>query len=770
MISRDPHAGTFFLVLRQPRFPEARRAPCSLAPIALLIALCVMCPASSILAQAGLQARFDWSMPERFGMDQRSMGGAPGPDDVRDYWITFQDTWSSVDPERPDAGSPSIHPPSWRVDLDAGASLGAIAEYRWSIDGIEVAVETTPSLPRDFPAEGKYSVTLTVADAAGNTAETTREVTVQDWLIVAVGDSYASGEGNPELGDMEWFENIVSAHADLQMATAELNRALAALRDAELGYEIKLADVQPALRALNTWDSECPSISLACVNATANLTKELVKLGFGQVSQLITKGFQYIRTQINNLVSVAQAAVNVARQGVDSARALVDGIKEEIELIVQDGAVWQARPDVPNERASHRSSLSGQALAALALERADPRTSVTFVHLAYSGARIVGSDSYLISEDGKAQLDHVKRLVGDREIDALLVSIGGNDTGFASIIESLVMSDVQICGRLQTLVETQCSLILERTGLLPALRGPACAAIAGRFDSLCQDALGRVSFVPKVEHEDLLREGLAKLRDKLDGEGNVLEEGRFTQLARYLRRAEKFPDLLPSRLYFTEYPNMTEGDDGNLCPPLLTVTAEDWRWVRDTMTVDLNTTIREEVTNQGWNFIGGIFDGFHGHGYCASDHWVVHPAESILIQGDFKGTAHPTAAGHVLYGRKIADNLLADLYTAGDITRPRAPGHGSLFRRGDSNGDGRIDISDARHVLDWLFLGGVTPPCAAASNANGDVSIDISDVIYLLGYLFTGGPEPAAPFSACGPSGGAEAASLDCATSPGACS
>src|SRR6185295_13987456 len=134
------------------------------------------------------------------------------------------------------------------------------------------------------------------------------------------------------------------------------------------------------------------------------------------------------------------------------------------------------------------------------------------------------------------------------------------------------------------------------------------------------------------------------------------------------------------------------------------------------MTVGLNKTIRAEVTKHGWSYIGGIFDAFHGHGYCASDHWVIHPEETILIQGDLMGAAHPNAGGHRVYGDRIAKRLIADLYAGGDLSRPRAPGYGPFYRRSDSNGDGAVDISDASHLLGWLFLGNDTPPCVAADD------------------------------------------------------
>jgi hypothetical protein len=49
-----------------------------------------------------------------------------------------------------------------------------------------------------FQKEGEYQVRLTVQRAGGQVEAFDREVRVQDWLIVSIGDSVASGEGNPD--------------------------------------------------------------------------------------------------------------------------------------------------------------------------------------------------------------------------------------------------------------------------------------------------------------------------------------------------------------------------------------------------------------------------------------------------------------------------------------------------------------------------------------------------------------------------------------------
>jgi hypothetical protein len=84
------------------------------------------------------------------------------------------------------------------------------------------------------------------------------------------------------------------------------------------------------------------------------------------------------------------------------------------------------------------------------------------------------------------------------------------------------------------------------------------------------------------------------------------------------------------------------------------------------------------------------------------------------------------------------------------------------FRRGDGNGDGGTDLSDAVFVLNYLFVGGAPPPCLAAANSNADNNVDIADPTYLLNHLFLGGTAPPLPFRDCGTSGFETDARLGC--------
>jgi IPT/TIG domain-containing protein len=66
------------------------------------------------------------------------------------------------------------------------------------------------------------------------------------------------------------------------------------------------------------------------------------------------------------------------------------------------------------------------------------------------------------------------------------------------------------------------------------------------------------------------------------------------------------------------------------------------------------------------------------------------------------------------------------------------------FIRGDGNGDGAVDISDAVAILAYLYLGGASPDCMDALDTDDDGTLSITDPIYLLNFLFQdGSPIPA---------------------------
>lgn len=90
-----------------------------------------------------------------------------------------------------------------------------------------------------------------------------------------------------------------------------------------------------------------------------------------------------------------------------------------------------------------------------------------------------------------------------------------------------------------------------------------------------------------------------------------------------------------------------------------------------------------------------------------------------------------------------------------------------VFHRGDANGDGEIEISDAILILSFLFLGGTAPGCLDAADAQDNGVLEITDGVKILGYLFLGGPPPELPGPPPLPCGvDPTADELDCASYP----
>ena len=69
----------------------------------------------------------------------------------------------------------------------------------------------------------------------------------------------------------------------------------------------------------------------------------------------------------------------------------------------------------------------------------------------------------------------------------------------------------------------------------------------------------------------------------------------------------------------------------------------------------------------------------------------------------------------------------------------------NTFLRGDSNGDGHVDISDPKYLLDYVYNGGPAPKCKDAADANDDGILDVNDAKIIFSYLFSGGVQLPAP-------------------------
>lgn len=74
---------------------------------------------------------------------------------------------------------------------------------------------------------------------------------------------------------------------------------------------------------------------------------------------------------------------------------------------------------------------------------------------------------------------------------------------------------------------------------------------------------------------------------------------------------------------------------------------------------------------------------------------------------------------------------------------------GTPYLRGDCDGDGTTNITDAVKTLQYLFLNDLVE-CQSACDADDDGAVNITDPVALLQYLFSGATAPPEPFGMCG--------------------
>ena len=238
----------------------------------------------------------------------------------------------------------------------------------------------------------------------------------------------------------------------------------------------------------------------------------------------------------------------------------------------------------------YRSAASGPSQAAVMLERDDPHTSVTFLSVACDGAEVQnGLLAVETTRDGTAiappQLEQVRQIVGaSRPIDALLVSVGGNDVGFANVIEACARSSCerlvrrQVPGRLRALGADYRRLVSAIAGLAP-----------------------RRTYI--TEYPDFLR----------------WSDGSFCGKTTLVGGGHPYPGAL------------------------FGISRDESIALHDVGLVGLRRTM-DGVP--GWQVIAGVASRTRDHGLCAPAPWFNSVEQSFRRQGDLFGTAHPNALGH----------------------------------------------------------------------------------------------------------------------------
>jgi len=618
---------------------------------------------------------WDWSMAERF--------------------IDRNPAQAETNGDRYFSGA--VTPASWRVDFDACATGGLVFEYRWYVD--DALVSSGPDCDGfhyDFPAEGAYGVRLETVGTAGETFAQTRPVTVDDLLIFGLGDSYGSGEGNPDRpvtnAMVDEYADALDALADTQ---AQLVTATAALQTALATFNDLVARINAAFDAYDYWqsrvairDATCPFPIVACAQAQAaatsaftSLVVALANVGIPEPSNLTPSA---IYQSIVNVYNAGLAVYNLAVSAFNSAQAAVALAQQAVGVAKgQLVADWQ-------NVGCHRSADSGQVQAARRLAHADPHTSVTFVHLACSGSQIRTGNRPLIGTDGDPagatngsyQVAAMRALAAGREVDALFVSIGGNDVGFASLIEACAVSEP--CFQPGWVVDTAAQTALDAI----------CTTTGWFLDSCALDysppPLGENASTMFQAARPELALRYASLHRWLEGEYPRTAAGELNTLGRI---------VAPDRVFLTQYPDCTRDDAGQYCgwtpsdpiggsvQSIPGVSAAEHAWASLVVSPTLESDMRAAASANGWSFVDGISEPFGTHGYCAVDAWIVRIAESLVSQGDPSGTAHPDRFGHDVYADRLEASAVPEPASAGALAA--AAGLLAALTRGRRRTSGR---------------------------------------------------------------------------------
>ena len=318
-----------------------------------------------------------------------------------------------------------------------------------------------------------------------------------------------------------------------------------------------------------------------------------------------------------------------------------EGNPRNITAWLEQGGLLTGFTPYWDDPACGRSANAGPARAALALEQASTTSSVTFVHVACSGATLpVG---VLGPQPGSgqsiSQVERVRQIIGDRRIDAVVLSIGGNDIGFASIFASCALA-------------SGCPIA---PAALPPLTG---------FPTLQDGVQSRLSRLP---------DGYRRLAGCLGGNACAITGPGESRPLNVSDAASVMPTL---------YPDLTRAANGSFCR-YLQMTPSDFAWARSTLLLaeppasyaytapngavsqfplpagTLNSQIGATAAALGWSPVRGTWaasgDSATGHGLCAGeDAWVFGLGIATAVP---RGPIHPNPPGQRALGEQIAAAL-----------------------------------------------------------------------------------------------------------------
>ena len=286
-------------------------------------------------------------------------------------------------------------------------------------------------------------------------------------------------------------------------------------------------------------------------------------------------------------------------------------------------------------------------------DQVQPHSSVTLVWASCSGAKTnnLYSDKYSGAHASGAllppQIEQVHDLIGDRKVNAVIMSIGVNDIGFAPLVASCVIA--YVLGR------PPC----QDLGVKVAVDGTLAAGTWPAYDYSYDSG----SDVTLAQQTSMLLAGLPRSYADLD---LALKQ-----------------QLGPQHVFITQYPDFSRNQNGALCGtptpgvdqgPWPHFSVPVWGWLEQTGQ-RLNAAVAN-TRGYGWVPVTGIPGAFVDHGYCStSTDFVSLPAAVSTVwhqplQQDLAGAFHPTDAGQDLSAEQTEPLVCDSLYGNPTCTGP----------------------------------------------------------------------------------------------------
>lgn len=330
---------------------------------------------------------------------------------------------------------------------------------------------------------------------------------------------------------------------------------------------------------------------------------------------------------------------NILVVSMGDSYASGEGNPRNVEAWLREGFPFSPYWD---KEGCNRSALSGPAQAALALEESSAKTSVTFVDVSCSGATVNRGILGAQSRTTAPQIEQAAAILDGRPADAILLSVGGNDIGFISILQACALT-------------SDCPLATPPSGPLRSS-----ATVQQGVQAQTAELAGDYARIAAC-----LGEGACTLADGRTVPGLTLAKGAA---------------VLP-----TLYPDITRAANGASCR-YLTITQSDFAWARDTVllptpsnpypylttsgaTVELPMgagSLNQQVAataSLGWKPVTGTWsasgDSREGHGVCAGPaSWVYG---ITALRGFSEASFHPNPAGQAVLAREIFAAMKAAL-------------------------------------------------------------------------------------------------------------